>query len=110
MSGENKTMGVRIRQQYSGDKEVAMFLKQTVTEEGKMVFALLEKWGMVAAMDDGEDSTGRHKVRLASVEEVVGRAFAVTRLFMLKAEEFGYIMKLPDLNEINAPTPETEKV
>lgn len=46
---------------------------------------------MVAATGDGEDSTGRAKLRLQSIEETVGRAIACADLLVTKFEERGWI-------------------
>lgn len=53
--------------------------------EAKMAHDFIERWGMVLAMDDGEDSAGRHKIRLATPEELVSRAFTIAELFMKEA-------------------------
>ena len=54
-------------------------------DEAKLAFSLLERWGMVAAAPDGEDSAGRSKLKLSTPDELVERAFAVAKLAFDKA-------------------------
>jgi hypothetical protein len=61
-----------------------------------MAFDLLSKWGMVAAVDNGEDSSGRAKVRLSTPEEVVERAVKTAELFLRVADERGWICTVSD--------------
>ena len=69
---------------------------------GRIMAALLEKWGMVAAMDDGEDSAGRQKLRLATPTEIVDRAEKITHLMLERAKSFDWIIKIPTLEEAEA--------
>lgn len=52
--------------------------------EIRLATALVEKWGMVLGMEDGEDSSGRHKLRLATPGEVVDRAVATTKVLIAR--------------------------
>ena len=57
--------------------------------------AMIERWGMVAACPDGEDSSGRSKLRLATPEELVDRAYAVAALLVERGELDGLIEPSP---------------
>lgn len=61
-----------------------------------MAFALIERWGMVAATPDGEDSAGRQKFRLQTSDELVARAFTVATDAVRYALSLGYMRALPD--------------
>ncbi len=77
-------------------------------DEAKMAAALIERWGMVAAIPDGEDSAGRAKLRLATPEELVARAFSCAKLAMKHARDNNLLHKtdpVPDLSDIQAPHP-----
>lgn len=56
-------------------------------EEAKLAFALIERWGMVAGLPDGEDSAGRSKLRLSTPDELVERAFACAKKAFETARE-----------------------
>jgi hypothetical protein len=43
--------------------------------------SMIEKWGMIAAVEDGEDTRGRQKLRMLSPTELVNRAFETSELF-----------------------------
>jgi len=61
--------------------------KKTVGLRGAIVEEMLARWGMVAAIPDGEDSKGRSKLRLSTPQELVVRAFEITDLFLAKLGE-----------------------
>lgn len=61
---------------------------------------LIDRWGMVAAMPDGEDSAGRSRVRLATVEEVVCRAFDAAEGLYDEARNRGHILNAPTWEEL----------
>lgn len=66
----------------------------------RVACALLEKWGMVAAVEDGEDSAGRQKLRLMSPEELVKRAFDTAEGFMAMARDTDHLLILPPIEEV----------
>ena len=68
--------------------------------EAKLAFAFIEKWGMIAGEPDGEDSSGRSKVRMATPEEVVKRAFDIARVALKQAKESGLICQMPTFKEM----------
>ena len=61
--------------------------------EGQFAAHMIEKWGMVAAMSDGEDSAGRQKLRLATPEELVERAITTTNLLFKRMREEGMMFE-----------------
>ena len=78
--------------------------------EAKMAISFIEKWGMISGMDDGEDSSGRQKIRMATPEEVVERAFQIAKLTMDTARGKGLIHKGPTFEELNIiELPKTER-
>lgn len=85
------------------DKEVQLYETQALKMEAKFAMSLLEKWGPVCMINDGEDSVGRAMFRPLTPEETVDRAFEITRLAFKKANEEDLIIDLPDLKEINTP-------
>ena len=67
-----------------------------------------ERWGMVAAIDDGEDSSGRHKLRLATADEVVNRANAIAEKLWDSWAEKGWIHDVPSLEELDSQLQKTD--
>ena len=45
--------------------------------KARIVIEMVSRWGMVAGTPDGEDSKGRSKLRLATEQELVDRAFKI---------------------------------
>ncbi len=63
---------------------------------GGFAMQLIERWGMVAGEPDGEDSAGRSKLKLQSVNSLVARAFDTAELADAVARDRGHIIDVPD--------------
>lgn len=97
-------LGIRINDKEAGlykGKDVIIFHLEHPTLQGHFVMTLIEKWGMVSAKEDGEDSVGRAKLRTLTPQEVVTRAMDVAEIAFKSMRQAGLIIDLPDLNEIN---------
>ena len=92
---------VRIERRYD-EAEIRVYKDEVFDEVSGFAAMLIDKWGLVAAMPDGEDSAGRSRLRLPTPTELTDRAFAIAEALFAKAEATGHIVKLPDLNELNA--------
>lgn len=66
-------------------------------QEARMVIELIDRWGMVAAMPDGEDSAGRQKLRLATPDELVTRAMQTTEAAFRAMREAKWIDRSPEV-------------
>ena len=75
---------------------------ELLEQEAKIVLEIVERWGSVAAMPDGEDSAGRQKLRLATPEELTDRAFQCACLVMDGARKRGLVHAIPGIDELLA--------
>lgn len=82
-------------------KYVEIYETQTPTLEGKLALDFITRWGMVASVEDGVDQTGRAKFRLLTPSEVVERAFDTADIAATCLRERGWMVDLPDLEEVN---------
>jgi len=57
---------------------------------GKLAVDLIERFGSVACVEDGEDSSGRSKSRLQTPDELVDRCIAIAEKFHEKAGAAGH--------------------
>lgn len=73
---------------------------ETAEYEAQAAFQLIERFGSVAAVPDGEDSSGRQRLRLQTPEELVERCFTIARLFMAEARRRNLVHILPDIAEL----------
>ena len=98
------TLKTRIQSKHTAydDKDVLLFHTEHPDTVASFAMALIEKHAMIAANGDGEDSSGRAKLRLQTPEELVERSFRIAELTMEKARSTGHMVALPDLTEINA--------
>lgn len=105
----SKSQKVRIRPQFRGDqKDVVVYSVEHADQTAVFAMQLLEKWGLVAAIPDGEDSAGRAKLRLPTVNEIVTRAFDIAEVSMSEARMRDLMVNVPDLNEINKESDDAE--
>ncbi|WP_428418185.1 hypothetical protein [Methylibium sp.] len=85
-----------------GDKIVATYETEMPMAEAKFALELISRFGLIAGEDGGEDSAGRAKGRLMPVELVVTRSFEISMAAFAEARKRGLMLKIPDLDEINA--------
>lgn len=100
----NETVGsyLTTRDEHYTLPEAVVYMKQVLDGPATLAKELLERWGMVAGMPDGEDSAGRAKVRLATPDELVGRALTVAELFYAQAAARGHTVQLADVGPLVA--------
>lgn len=67
--------------------------------EARLAVQLVERWGMVAALPDGEDSAGRSKARLATPKEITTHACDVAALLVSECRARGWVDRLPSPEE-----------
>ena len=89
-----------VRSSRYGDDQIQRHSLREPDNRAALAFAFIERWGMVAGVPDGEDSAGRAKVRLAAPREVVERAFECAGLAWERAEEAGWMLSMPSIEEI----------
>lgn len=90
------TMNYGIRSRY-GEHEYVLHEHMQLDTQARIVIDLVTRWGLVAATPDGEDSTGRAKLRLATPEELVDRAMKTTDLLVEALKKGDHILMLPEL-------------
>lgn len=69
--------------------------------KGRACLDMILRWGMVAADNDGEDSTGRSRLKLQPVSEVIDRAIKMTQALFEAIEGKGWVCQLPTIDEAN---------
>ena len=84
------------------DPHIQFHNTDTLTPRAEFVKELIARWGMVAALDGGEDSSGRHKLNLMPPADVVNRAMEMSDLMYKAFNDNDLIVKLPSLSEMKA--------
>lgn len=72
---------------------------QVPNTEARMAIAFVERWAMVAAEPDGEDSSGRQKLRRMTPDEIVNHACQTATLLWAQFERFGWLTDIPSPEE-----------
>lgn len=82
------------------DVKVMAHRTEAPTSEGELAMRLVERWGMIMATPDGEDSSGRQKIRAQTPDELVDRALAVSKTLFERMRSSGNVIAIPSLQEI----------
>ena len=90
------TIRVQTRKDFRGRPDQVLTELLQFDVEGKIVIDLITRWGMVAAIPDGEDSSGRQKLRLMTPEELVERAVSTAHIFVEQAKRESLAIELPE--------------
>jgi len=86
------------RRQY-GEANVMMHGRVVYDDRARTAQEFIDRWGMVAAIPDGEDSAGRQKLRLATPDELVVRAMQTVDLLYSAMDAAGWRLDIPSYSE-----------
>ena len=81
---------------------------ELLTMRAKIAINFAERWGMVAATPDGEDSAGRQKLRMATTAEVSSRACDMVQAMFEEFEKREWVKKIPTIAELKEQYPSIE--
>lgn len=62
----------------------------------RLAASMAERWGMVAATPDGEDSAGRQKLRSLEPDELAERACLTAQALWSRFESLGWLVPIPE--------------
>lgn len=91
-----KTIGHLTEKGYLNETRVVVYDTVAADTRARMTMDLIAKWGMVAGVPDGEDSSGRSRIRLATPEEIVQRAIDTTNLAFNQMVRDSWIIPIPE--------------
>jgi len=80
---------------YDAMVESLVFQTTVLSDEARLALLFLEKWGMVQGFPDGEDSTGRAKIGLMSIPDLINRAFMLSEEAYKEIQRRGWSMEVP---------------
>jgi hypothetical protein len=93
---------IKILRQYGDVPRPVVHEREHPNFEARLAVNLLEKWGMVAAEPDGEDSAGRAKLRLSTPQELAVRACNVASETAAEIRKRGWFVSVPTWAEMEA--------
>jgi hypothetical protein len=73
--------------------------RKFLTCEARLAMVLIERWGMVTCLPDGEDSAGRAKFTIMPPRDVVNRACEVAERAIQRFNDCGWMVDLPSSEE-----------
>lgn len=71
------------------------FKRYVLNDRAVFAQAMIERWGCVSCEYDGEDSSGRQKMRIQTPEELVTRACAIAELCTAEFKRRQWALDLP---------------
>ncbi len=77
--------------------EVRVWDREHPELEARIAIEFVTKWGMVAALPDGEDSSGRQKLRMHRPAEMVDRAIECAGLLAEVLRKRGWMHITPSM-------------
>ena len=92
---KHQTEVARIQEPFKSEGEVkldGLFYPNAVA---RMAENIVTRWAQVAAVPDGEDSSGRQKMRLPTAEELAVRACDIAEAVWLEFQKRDWLMALP---------------
>jgi hypothetical protein len=83
-------------------KDIVVHRREILDETARTAISFIERWGMVAAVPDGEDTAGRQKLRLSTPKELVDRAFEIACQCVEQARSNGHVIECPAFELCNS--------
>lgn len=80
--------------------EVTVYRTLATNLKADMAMRMIERWGSVAGIPDGEDSAGRQKLRLQGVDEIVKYACDAADRCVEEFRARGWLLELPEPKEV----------
>lgn len=89
----------KIQKRFEDGGQIIIVEQEALEQEARIAQEMIAKWGMVAGVPDGEDSSGRLRLRLMTPQELVDRAFETAKLFMAYARQNNLVHIAPSLTQ-----------
>jgi len=93
------TQAVGVKARYGDERYVLHHLKQ-LDSRASLACQFAERWAMVAAMEDGEDSAGRQKVRRMTPGELADHACECVSALMEQFQVRGWLLEVPNFEQV----------
>lgn len=80
---------------YGCGTSVSISLARMRNPIAELASSLAERWGMVAGVPDGEDSSGRSRIRPMTAEEITNHACETAECLYAEFDRRGWIDEIP---------------
>ena len=105
-----ETVVSKSRYEWENGAHLGLHDTEHLTAEMRFAMNIAERWAMVSATPDGEDSAGRQQMKHMPETEVIERAFTIARLAFERGRRLGWVVPLPTMAEIKEQLKEEEPV
>lgn len=101
LAGNNHQEVIAMRGQYgSPPATLVNHLRTDIDNRARFVMQMIERWGMVAGMPDGEDAAGRAKLRPATADEIVSHACICVEKAYAEFDKRGWSFAIPSYSDV----------
>ena len=97
MTNSNKYTEIKKKTRYCNES-IVIHDKLIADSRGRLAISLIERWGLIMAKDDGEDTAGRHKVKALPADEVVKAACDIAKEVFREFKRRDWMLAVPDIN------------
>lgn len=105
---ESETLEIVGREGFR-DTRVVVHEREQMTLKARLAVQMVERWGLVAAVPDGEDGAGRQKMRVPTPAELVGQACSVASALVDEFRRSGWMVEVPGIEEMERAAAEHRK-
>lgn len=91
---------IRVKRQYGDSPQLVCHEREHPNFEARLAIDLLERWGLVAGEEAGEDSAGRAKIRSLTPPEAVIRACDMAEEMTKEIRNRGWFVAVPSWDEM----------
>jgi len=113
MTGEDLKVLTGLEANYGGGivghNQPIMYRTKDLQGVARLAMCLVERWGLVACVLDGEDSAGRQKMRVMTPEELAKAACDTAEETWKQIEARGWTVDIPDPTPKRVRSRETEE-
>lgn len=97
------TQAVHLKRPYANDEiEILLTTTEAPNPEAQFAMEMIERWGIVAAKDNGEDSSGRQKLTKLPIPELVQEACDTSQQAFEEFRKRGWMTAVPTPEEAKA--------
>lgn len=105
----DKTVEVVVTEEFARNPKLILHARIQPTHEAVFAMQCIERWALVSATPDGEDSAGRQKLRRLTTTELVTEACEAAKVAFEMFRERGWLVDIPAWAELKETHDKTDE-
>ena len=82
------------------DPQPRIFNSEQLNWKARLTLRLIERWGLLTAVQEGEDSQGRAKLNQESPKAIVDRAISIAEITVDRLHGMGWVERNPSYEDV----------